>query len=258
MAFISSSKWLWRGIYICCTLALVYHIGNLLEGYINPTVTNTVVEEKDIEDMDFPLIFKICIKPGLNLSASEELGYSGSPYDYFAGKSKFNHTIFGWAGHSENSTILEDVKNIYSKISGPNIEKIVDYIGVNSDIKEWFVMPLERHVSRDRVNFPHNCFTLDITNSVELQGKGIRRLFIFFHDLQNYEVEIFVHGASLACYRDIKDHLFYFSGDPIKIARNTAPAHYQYMMKMQQTVYVEEDVTKNCREYPNDDFNSYR
>ena len=42
---------------------------NVLESYIQPTITRTWEEEVPLEDIEFPLVIKICIVPGFNQTA---------------------------------------------------------------------------------------------------------------------------------------------------------------------------------------------
>jgi hypothetical protein len=96
-------KWSWL-LHLACLAALLVQLGSVLwNGYIRPSVTNTVVEQIKLKDMDFPVVLKICVTPGFNLTAIKEMGYAPDAYSYFLGRSNYNETILGWAGHS-NST----------------------------------------------------------------------------------------------------------------------------------------------------------
>jgi hypothetical protein len=62
-------KWIWL-LHLLCAAALLVQLGSVLwNGYIRPSVTNTVVEEMKWEDMDVPVVLKICITPGFNPTA---------------------------------------------------------------------------------------------------------------------------------------------------------------------------------------------
>ena len=56
---------------------------------------------------EFPVVFKVCIKPAFDLGSLNASGYR-SEYDYFLGRSKFNSTIFGWAGHTADGDIMSN------------------------------------------------------------------------------------------------------------------------------------------------------
>ena len=68
-----------------------------------------------------------------------------------------------------------------------------------------------------RLNFPHNCYSLDLSKNRDVQEKGIKQLYLEFYILENYYVEIYVEGQSLASYRMIKAHRFYSTGDIIRL-----------------------------------------
>jgi hypothetical protein len=60
----------------------------------------------NLGDSEFPIIFKIWANPAFNMTALSEEGYdteSGGIYDYFLGQSKYNRSLYGWAGHSNGS-----------------------------------------------------------------------------------------------------------------------------------------------------------
>ena len=72
-------------VYIFCFIALTIQFGHLIE----PTITNTNVEERDLKEIGFPLLLKIGVRPGFNLSAINNAGYKGI-FDFFLGKSMHN------------------------------------------------------------------------------------------------------------------------------------------------------------------------
>ena len=67
-------------------------------------------------------------------------------------------------------------------------------------------------------------------------------------------VQLKVQGGSLSCSREMLDHMFYASGDLIEARDGEL---YKYALKISENVFVEEDLSKNCRVYPNEEFESY-
>ena len=65
--------------------------------------------------MDFPVIFKLCLNPGLNITAIQEEGYEFD-VTYFMGLSKYNRSLYGWAGHTDTNGIRSSVAEVYQKI----------------------------------------------------------------------------------------------------------------------------------------------
>ena len=76
-------------VYIIPFIAFSYQFANLIEDYSKPTVTNTNMEEKELKDIGFPLVLKICVRPGFNETAIKNAGYKNIP-DFFLGKSMHN------------------------------------------------------------------------------------------------------------------------------------------------------------------------
>ena len=87
-----SGKWRYfTGIlvYLICFVAFAIQLGNLIGNYVKPTITSTNVEEKELKEIGFPLIVKICVKPGFNQNAIQDAGYRG-PQEFFFVQSKIN------------------------------------------------------------------------------------------------------------------------------------------------------------------------
>ena len=77
-----------------------------------------------------------------------------------------------------------------------------------------------------------------------------------FKDITNRSVEIVFKGRTLNFGRDIKDHSFFSSGQTVKLDEN---CHWvSYMVEISQRVYVEEDPSKRCKNYPTAKFLSYK
>ena len=76
-------------VYIISFIAFSYQFANLIEDYSRPTVTNTNVEEKELKDIGFPLVLKICVRPGFNETAIKDAGYKNI-FEFFLGKSMRN------------------------------------------------------------------------------------------------------------------------------------------------------------------------
>jgi hypothetical protein len=63
----------------------------------------------------------------------------------------------------------------------------------------------------------------------------------------------------MACDRILKDHRLYSSGDRIKLERMVDRMVAQnYVVKIKENIFVEEDPTKKCKNYPNSEYSSYR
>ena len=104
------------GLKYICGVAFLIHFSILSLDHWKP---DFVTETRDIHlnDREFPIIFKLCIKPGLALDALSNFGYDGIS-NYFDGISKYSNydkktnITIGWAGHHENGSTCGDVEGI--------------------------------------------------------------------------------------------------------------------------------------------------
>ena len=96
-------KTLWILANIVFTTFLTVQLANVLEGYLKPQTTRTWDENARLENMEFPLMIKICVIPGINQTALQEVGYKDT-FSYFLGQEdKFdNNSAYGRAGHTKD------------------------------------------------------------------------------------------------------------------------------------------------------------
>ena len=73
-----SIKTVWVFANLVCTVVLAIQLVNVLESYIQPTITRTWEEEVPLEDIEFPLVIKICTVPGFNQTALHEAASSSA------------------------------------------------------------------------------------------------------------------------------------------------------------------------------------
>jgi len=91
-------KTLWILANIVFTAFLTVQLANVLEGYIKPQTTQTWEEYARLDDMEFPLVIKICVMPGFNQRALREFGYEDT-FPYFLGRDEYDNvnSTYGWA-----------------------------------------------------------------------------------------------------------------------------------------------------------------
>ena len=61
---------------------------------------------------DFPLLARVCVRPGFNMLALREAGYNSTD-SYFTGKSRFNSSVIGWAGHTKYGKAVGKVEELF-------------------------------------------------------------------------------------------------------------------------------------------------
>ena len=104
----------WYLIRFACLVAFLLQITTLIAGMINPKETLISTQKVDFDKIDFPLVFKICIKPGFNETELRILGYQNS-LGYLFGNSRYNESLFGWAGHTLDGKVVSNVSGNHEK-----------------------------------------------------------------------------------------------------------------------------------------------
>ena len=84
---------------------------------------------------------------------------------------------------------------------------------------------------------------------------GLKLLEIFFNKtmMKGARVELKLEGQTMASRREILEHRFFSSGDPLKVENYSS-----FIVRINTDVFVEEDPSKTCRNYPNANFASYK
>ena len=200
---------------IACLIGFCFQFGNVLDTYVHPTQTTIIVTERNLQDSEFPLLFKICFNPSFNASAVEEAGYKNNN-GFFSGKSKFNSSFLGWAGHTAEGGVQGTVEELIGKVTLHNPEQVFALIEVWSMANTWIDISIDS-VELWRLNFPYNCYTLNLSKNHEVREKGVKQVFFNFPIMENTSMELLLKGASLTCDREIKNHKFYSSGADIKL-----------------------------------------
>ena len=120
-------RWIFLLVNFVATIFLTNQLSVLLKGYISPTLTHTWQKDLHLGDMDFPILIKICVIPTYNMTALYEHGYADK-YRFFLGKSRFNESTYGWAGHTNSSKNLGTVEAVLSKVTNRRLETFLKYV----------------------------------------------------------------------------------------------------------------------------------
>ena len=249
----SCEKWFDMLFKLFCLVAVIVQLGFNLQGFLQPKFPTTRVKDVALKDLDFPLIFKICVQPGFNQTALYEVGYSGL-LEYFKGKSRFNGDVFGWAGHTSDNRTWGGVAETFEKVGINSVGKLMDGVWVKLNTEEYLRLPGDQ-VYLGRINYPHNCYTLNLTKNSSLGGKGVKLMHLRLKTEEVFQaVQIQLQGETIAPHRDIYDHTVFSTGDALTAKSGE---HRKFAVRIDENIFVEEDDSKNCREYPNSDFASY-
>ena len=93
-------------IQIILVIVCIVHICSLVYFNVNPELPNIVKYKKNIEDIEFPLSFILCINSNKGMENAKLFGYLDEWY-FFYGRSKFNDSTIGWAGHSRDGPLFD-------------------------------------------------------------------------------------------------------------------------------------------------------
>ena len=98
----------------CAIMFLLQVIGNILK---IANTTSTKIKDVSLSSIHFPCVFRLVIRPGIDVSKLHDLGYD-SLEDYFLGKSRFNSNVIGWGGHNEIGINLgtPEGEEVFSKL----------------------------------------------------------------------------------------------------------------------------------------------
>ena len=107
----------------------------------------------------------------------------------------------------------ECLRELINKVQLHTAEKVIKSININSQQIE---IPLSS-VKVGRLNYPYNCFTLDLANNTGVEQSDVSLVTFNFPVIRNTSVSIFLQGKSLACDRQINAHKFFSSGDHVTI-----------------------------------------
>ena len=85
------------------------HVFTIGSNLMNPEYPSIRVYSKDLNQISFPLTFKICVTEQENFTERyTKMGYANE-LSFFAGKSIFDEELMGWGGHSQNGSSLYHV-----------------------------------------------------------------------------------------------------------------------------------------------------
>ena len=247
------ARWVEVLAYLICICFFTGQTYKLVENLVAPTMTHTYVRELLLKDIDFPLDIKICVRPSLNSTALNYFGYNNT-YQYRLGfNSNLSH--FGWGGHSnETRGVAQTSAAEVLKAAKLNLTKDIlkdIYISTHEDQITYLNISVDEDLAR--INQLHDCLILNLNTVENVNIRDVKQLYLTFHEVaENTSVELKLQSKGLTSHREIQEHRFYSIGEPMKLKRLTT-----YIVKIRSQVFVEEDQSQTCRNYPTSEFASY-
>ena len=72
---------------LACSIAFLMQISGSIYSQLDPKETVAKTVRADLNNIDFPVAFKVCMKPSFNTAEVEKVGYTYT-YSFFAGRRK--------------------------------------------------------------------------------------------------------------------------------------------------------------------------
>ena len=97
-------------IFCCCFV----HIS--LNGYyiLYPVWPEIKIRNRNLKDIEFPISLKVCVSEISNsYHRYSNLGYKDD-FRFFEGRSFYNESLFGWAGHTKDGSTIGEISGWYS------------------------------------------------------------------------------------------------------------------------------------------------
>ena len=222
---------MWHLVHLACATALLVQMWGVLGAFINPTLTNTSQREVHLRDINFPLALSICVIPGFRREALVEAGYKNLG-QYFKGTSRFNRSVLGWGGHTVAGGTVDTPSAVLAKVRRHTEEDVVNEMGLRTMTNEGIAINLNMLVL-ERVNFPHNCYTLDLANMTEVKEKGIAKVWLDFNTsvIGEGSVEVHLQDNNLMTTAEAL-----YTSDPVRFQPRT---HTTYSVKIKAGIKFE-------------------
>ena len=83
------------------------HVSTIISKSINPEETSSRVYKKNVQEIEFPLEFLLCVNQENEKEKYRQVGYPDNGY-FFRGF--LNDTVTGWGGRSANGTSYGSVE----------------------------------------------------------------------------------------------------------------------------------------------------
>ena len=99
-------------INVFFSVVFLIHISSIGYTILYPEVPDILISKKNLNEIEFPMTFRICAFE-LNDTKSRYQSFGYEDYaGFFRGESMYNDTVYGWAGHDENGSVLGNVEGV--------------------------------------------------------------------------------------------------------------------------------------------------
>ena len=231
MNFVSLLK-LKNLIRFVMSIVFIAHVGYIGYELLYPKFPEIVNYKKQLSEIDFPVVFKVCANEA-NISAANEkiteIGYTDL-WKLFLGESMYNDSIYGWAGHTENGSTTGSVEggsyNLTLVLTVKLISDILQHISYNwsqivteiwvygSDLESEQYLLDGKNIRWSHIPLFPNCQLIDLMEYFDLKTITLVQLFI---GEVNLEILVYMEDRRKVVGRTLESNMLAYDGPVLKI-----------------------------------------
>merc|ERR1712032_25000 len=203
-----------------------------------PEVPEIVINKRSLNDIDFPMTFRICAFELFDtVSRYQSFGYE-TYQEFFRGRSLFNNTLYGWAGHDEMGSILGNVEDVLDGVSF-NWTEIVYQIRIYTGKLNEYYVNSEDIIWNKIPQYPA-CQILDVMEYfTEYKEEHVLQIFIDFNQVQDVGVSIFFEEKNKVLSRRLKTNMLSYDGPSSQYDDLFLPQDKKGIFSFHQNIYSE-------------------
>ena len=158
----------------CITGFLVQTSVNVKNVFWNRETSVNIRDVKISEMNNFPLVFKLLLRPGYDIMSLEKEGYSDLDF-YFHGYSKYGYGRVGWRGHNQDGSVRGDCREVFDRVKYTrNMTRMIKHILIFSADQKIILSDNETSVEIKSPSYPDNEIFVDISRHVN--KKNVRSI----------------------------------------------------------------------------------
>ena len=238
-------------LFVCC----VTHVSILLEQEIQPEFTDSKVYQRKLQEIEFPLVFKLCLSSGVYFEEHyKRYGYENQ-YGFYQGISLYNSSFVGWNGHTENGSTMGQVQDIVGNLS-MDWNDFIEEIELYTITKEMFIFS-GPNLTWNSFDLFGSCQYIDLFDYVDMAQNTPLQFFIKVKSVPRFGISLSIEERNKRIQkRSLKTSLLSYNG-PLLVNDNLSQGRrIKLVVKLSETKFPEED-NGQCSKYPNVHFKSY-
>ena len=226
---------------------------------------------RSLDQLEFPLSFLACAHQLTDMSRMyTSLGYADY-WGFYTGRSRFNGSLYGWGGHTENGSSYGSV-NGKSSCSHTYYKQFISFLDILAEVSfDWAKIIHTVSIANtehEKISVPGHdiiwskvpifpaCQRIDLVDQFDLQQHKPQQIFFHISILDDVEVTLFIEERNKALkMRPLKSNMLSYLGPSLKT--EGTQRHTRVMLSLSQDLDTEHNPDKGCRHYPYGGFSSY-